>query len=349
MKIKKIILIILSIFLLSGLLTGCLDAEKRREQNKERDVYELYIACDSQEDTVTGIFMNKYADILEEKSNGRIKVNRFPNSQLGGDGEITEAVQNGNITFVVQTTAPQVSFVPEAAIFDAPMAFKNLEIARHVLDGRLVESLKPYYEDKRIRLLAYADQGFRVMSSNRAIDDTKDLKGIKIRTMENANHIALWKNAGANPTPMAWSEVYIGLQQKSIDAQENPVETIVASKVYEQQDYVIMTNHILHTLSLIGSPKVIDDLPEDLQKYVYEAADEAKVYARSQTDERSEGRLQIVKDSGTQIIEFNEKLFDEMKEASQSVWTKLEEQIGKELVDVLREEIEVAEREVGSK
>lgn len=349
MRNKKIILTLLVVLMLCTILSGCVDTEKRRSESKNRDVYELYIACDSQEDTVTGIFMNKFSDILEEKAKGRIKVHRYPNSQLGGDGEITEAVQNGNITFVVQTTAPQVSFVPEAAIFDAPMAFKNLEIARYVLDGRLVDSLKPYYENKGIRLLAYADQGFRVMSSNRAVHDIKDLKGIKIRTMENANHILLWKSVGANPTPMAWSEVYVGLQQKSIDAQENPVETIVASKVYEQQDYIIMTNHILHTLSLIGSPKVINELPQDLQKCVYEAADEAKIYAREQTDERSEGRLQIVKDSGTEIIPFNEKLFDEMKDNSQVVWNKLDEQLGKDLVDVLREEIKNAEKELSNK
>ena len=344
--IKKISLILMLTCVLTS-LTGCLSSEERRKETGERDVYELYIACDSQEDTVTGIFMNTFADILEEKSKGRIIVNRYPNSQLGGDGEIAEAVQNGNITFVVQTTAPQVTFVPEAAIFDAPMAFRNLEVARKVLDGPLTEELKAFYEPKNLRLLGIADQGFRVMSSHRNVEQLSDLKGIKIRTMENPNHIAFWKSVGANPTPMAWSEVYIGLQQGSIDAQENPVETIVASKVYEQQDYIVETNHILHTLTLIGSPNVIDDLPEELQKYVYEAADEAKIDARAQTDERSAGRLEIVKDSGTTIIPYNEALFNDMKNSSESVWTTLENQIGKELVDLLRSEIAKAETELG--
>ncbi|WBW50043.1 TRAP transporter substrate-binding protein [Peptoniphilus equinus] len=338
---------LLMVMLFSMLLTGCLSSEARRKDAGEQDVYELYIACDSQEDTVTGIFMNEYARLLEEKSNGRIKVNRYPNSQLGSDAEITEAVQNGNITFVVQTTAPQVAFVPEAAIFDAPMAFKNLDVARKVLDGPLSEKLKGYYEAKNLRLLGYADQGFRVMTANQDIQSLADLKGIKIRTMENSNHIQLWKDVGSNPTPMAWSEVYIGLQQKAIDAQENPVETIVAAKVYEQQDYLINTNHILHTLSLIGSPAVIDDLPEDLQQSVYDAADEAKVIARNATDERAAGRVQIVVDSGTTVSPFNEALFNEMKAASAGVWDTLESQIGSELVDLLRSEIDKAEKELG--
>lgn len=346
---KKKITLIALLFMITLSLTSCLSTEKRRGETEERDVYELSIAIDSQEDTVTGIFMNKFADLLEEKSNGRLKINRYPNSQLGGDGEITEAVQNGNIAFVVQTTAPQVSFVPEAAIFDAPMAFKNLDVARKVLDGKLTESLKKYYEDKKLILLGFADQGFRVMSSNKKVEKMSDLKGIKIRTMENPNHIAFWKAAGANPTPMAWSEVYIGLQQGSIDAQENPIETIVASKVYEQQDDIILTNHILHTLCLIGSPAIVHELPQELQDIIYESADEAKVYARQMTDERSEGRVKIVEESGTSIVPFNEELFEEMRTAGEPVWKSLEGQIGKDLVDTLRSEIDRAETELNLK
>lgn len=336
----------LYLLLIPLFLTGCVSTESRRGEAEVRDVYELSIAIDSQEDTVTGIFMNKYADLLEEKSDGRLKINRYPNSQLGGDAEITEAVQNGNIAFVVQTTAPQVSFVPEAAIFDAPMAFKNLDVARKVLDGELTDKLKKYYANKKLILLGFADQGFRVMSSNKKVEKLSDLKGIKIRTMENPNHIAFWKDVGANPTPMAWSEVYIGLQQGSIDAQENPIETIVASKVYEQQDDIILTNHILHTLCLIGSPAIINELPEELQEIIYESADEAKVYARKMTDERSDGRIEIVKESGTNIIPFNEQLFQEMRESSEPVWQSLENQIGKDIVDTLRSEIDRAETEL---
>ena len=344
--IKKIY--ILSLLLICATtLTACLSTEARRKDAGKREKYELYLAHASQTDTVTDIFAIKFAELVEQKSNGRIKMNVYPNSQLGGDIEITEAVQRGNITFVVQTTAPQVPFVKEVAIFDAPMAFKNLKIARMVLDGQLQEELKKYYEKKHLRLLGYADQGYRVMSSNKEIKKISDLKGIKIRTMENSNHIALWTASGANPTPMAWAEVYVGLQQKTIDAQENPIETIVASKVYEQQNYVIQTNHILHTLSLVGSTAVLDDLPKDLQDIIQEAADEAKVFAREQTDERSDGRIQILKDNDVVILDYNDELFTQMKDATKGVWTTIEKKIGKDLVDVLRKEIDRAEKETG--
>ena len=344
--IKKIYILALLLTCVTT-LTACLSTEARRKDVGERDKYELYLAHASQTDTVTDIFAMKFAELVEQKSKGTIKMNVYPNSQLGGDIEITEAVQRGNITFVVQTTAPQVPFVKEVAIFDAPMAFKNLKIARMVLDGQLQEELKKCYEKKHLRLLGYADQGYRVMSSNKEIKKISDLKGIKIRTMENSNHIALWTASGANPTPMAWAEVYVGLQQKTIDAQENPIETIVASKVYEQQNYVIQTNHILHTLSLVGSTAVLDDLPKDLQDIIQESADEAKVFARKQTDERSDGRIQILKDNDVVILDYNDELFSQMRDATKGVWTTIEKKIGKDLVDVLRKEIDRAEKETG--
>lgn len=333
-------------YLLIGLLTitqaGCLSTESRRNK-RTLEVYNLYIACDSQEDTVTGIFMNQFAKILEKDSKGRIKVNTYPNSQLGSDTEIIEAVQNGNITFTVGTSAPQVSFVPQAAIFDAPMAFKNLKIAREVLDGPLTEKLKKYYEDKDFYLLAVADQGFRVMSSNKDINEIKDFKGIKIRTMENKNHIGFWKSVGANPTPMAWSEVFIGLEQGSIDAQENPIELIVASKIYEKQKYIINTNHILHSLMLVGSKKVINDLPKDLQDIIKESAQKAKIFARQATDERAQGRLEIMDKYGTVIKDLSPKLYKDMKNSSMKIWKDLEKEVDKDLIELLKKEIEKAE------
>ena len=339
---KKIIINCIVLMLLLS-QTSCLQTGNRRKNHK-MDVYNLYIACDSQEDTVTGIFMNEFARILEEDSKGRIKMNTYPNSQLGSDSELIEAVQNGNISFCVGTSAPQVSFVPQAAIFDAPMAFKNLKIARKVLDGPLYDKLKIYYKEKDLRLLAIADQGFRLMSSNKNINSIKDFKGIKIRTMENKNHIAFWKAIGANPTPMAWPEVYIGLEQGFIDAQENPLELIVASKIYEKQKYIINTNHILHSLMLIGSEKVLNDLPEDLQKTIDESAQKAKQIARVKTDLRYEGRLKIIKDYGCINKDLSPQLYKDMKEASKSIWLDMENQVDKDLINLFKSEIERSEK-----
>lgn len=318
------------------ILVGC------QHSDRERDVYEIYIACDSPADTVTYYFMEDFAKRLEEKSNGRLKAYLYPSGQLGSDTELIEAVQNGNITFVVQTTAPQVNFIQELAIFDIPNAFGRLSVARKVLDGPLFEALQKIHESYGIRLYAYADQGFREMTSNKKIETIEDFKGIKIRTMENPYHIKYWKSIGANPTPMNFGEVYIGLQQKTIDAQENPIETTVSAKLYEQQDYVVMTDHVLHTLSLIGSPKIIDRLPKELREILPEAAQESKEFARKKTDERTEGRLQIIRDSQTEVLMISDEMKEELLNLGKPAEEMVRNRIGNELVDLLFQEVEKA-------
>lgn len=334
---------------IKGLLIGIIavlmlfvSCSKDEEKNNNEKVYDVYLGCDSPEDTVTYILLDKFATLMEEKSNGRIRAKRYSNAKLGGDIELIEALQNGKVTFVVQNTAPQVNFVPELGVFDLPMAFPNIEVARKVLDGPLLDKLKEYHAKQNIKLYGYADQGFREMTSNKKIEKIDDLKGVKIRTMSNPNHIEFWKAVGANPTPMNFGELYIGLQQGVVVAQENPIEATVAAKLYEQQDYVVMTNHVIHALSLIGSPAAIEKMPEDLQQIIEESAREAIEYARKTADERVEGRLKIVKDSGTEIIEFNQQLYDDMKATGQPLYDSISNKIGKDLVDLLVEEVKKA-------
>ena len=341
-KFKKLISLGV-LFVLAFSMVGCssLDTAERREKSaRTGENITLYAACDSGADTVTAKFMRDFAKRVEEKSGGKIKVETYSDSQVGGDSEIFEACQGGNISFVFQATSPQVSFIPEAAVLDAPMAFDNIEIARKVLDGELFEKLKKYYSEKGVELLGIADQGFRETTSNKRIEKLSDFKGLKIRTMENPYHIKFWKALGANPTPMSYSEVYIGLQQGTIDAQENPLEAIIVPRFYEQQDYLINTNHFIHPVTCIASSKVMDSLTEEEKKIVYEAAEESKIWARNTTDNQLDDRLEIIKESGTEIINLDKKTVDDMKKASEFVWTDIENNLGSDLIDTLRAEIE---------
>ena len=322
-------------------MVGC-SKDKGGDTASNDKKYDVYLGCDSPEDTVTYILLDKFATLMEEKSGGRIVAKRYSNAKLGGDIELIEALQNGKVTFVVQNTAPQVNFVPELGIFDLPMSFPNIEVARKVLDGPLLEKLKEYHAKQKIKLYGYGDQGFREMTSNKKVEKFEDLKGIKIRTMSNPNHIEFWKSVGSNPTPMNFGELYIGLQQGVVDAQENPFEATVAAKLHEQQKYVIMTNHVIHALSLIGSPAIIDKMPEDLQNIIDEAAKEALEYSRKVADERVDGRVKIIVDSGTEIIPFNEKLYEDMKNAGVSVYKTISDKVGADLVNLLQEEVSKA-------
>lgn len=257
-----------------------------------------------------------------------MKIQVYANSTLGGDRDLLETCSDGDIPFVVQNTAPQVSFMSDLAVFDLPCVFDSLDDCRKKIDEPDFYGLiSDVYTNGGYHLLGMADQGFRVMSTNKAVNSFADFKGQKIRTMENSYHLAFWKALGANPTPMSFSEVYIGLQQHTIDAQENPYEVIVSNNLYEQQDYVVETNHLPHLISLIVNDKFFKDLPEDEQEIMTEAAQLATEYAREQSDARIADKIATIKESGTDIITLSDETRKEIREASKGVYESIREVI----------------------
>ena len=193
--------------------------------------------------------------------------------------------------------------------------------------------MQQVYGDAGYVLLGYADQGFRVMTTNRNVQSISDFKGQKIRTMENSYHMAYWKALGASPTPMTFSEVYIGLQQGTIDAQENPYEVIVSNKLYEQQDYVVETNHLPHLISLIVSDEFFEGLTDEQQEIIREAAETAKEYAREQSDERIASRIQTIEESGTKIISLSDEMYSQIRELCKPVYEAIENNVSEDLID----------------
>lgn len=239
--------------------SGCGNKDTQDQAKVQR--YAWPLGSSSPEDTVTQIYAEKFAEEVERLSDGTMLISVYPNSVLGGDRELLESCKEGDIPFVVQNTAPQVTFMPDVAVFDMPAVFETIdEVREHVDNPDFLSMMQQVYGDAGYVLLGYADQGFRVMTTNRNVQSISDFKGQKIRTMENSYHMAYWKALGASPTPMTFSEVYIGLQQGTIDAQENPYEVIVSNKLYEQQDYVVETNHLPHLISLIVSDEFFEGL-----------------------------------------------------------------------------------------
>lgn len=314
------------------LLSGCA---------KESDVqrYAWPLATSSPEDTVTQLFSEKFAEEVDRLSDGKMKIQVYPNSTLGGDRELLESCKDGDIPFVVQNTAPQVTFMKDVAVFDIPCVFDSIEEVRNkVDDAKFYGLMEDVYKDASYKLLGYADQGFRVMSTNKNITSLSDFKGQKIRTMENPYHMAFWKSLKANPTPMTFSEVYIGLQQGTIDAQENPYEVIVSSRLYEQQDYVVETNHLPHLISLIVSDEFFEGLSKKEQNVITEASEIAKKYAREQSDTRIAEKIKVIEESGTKIVPMSEELRQEVRDASKGVTEEICHSVSKDIVDAYLEQ-----------
>ena len=303
------------------LLTGC---------REEGQTYAWVLATASPEDTVTGLFANTFAELVEELSGGEIRVEVYHNSSLGGDTELFESVQCGDIPFVVQNTAPEVSYLPRLALFDLPCVFDDLDGLHAVLDDdTFMAKVNEIYTDGGFRLLAMADQNFRVMTANRKIQSLEDFRGIKIRTMENSYHMAFWSDIGASPTPMAFGELYVGLEQNTVNAQENPYEVICSSKFYEVQDYVVETNHLPHLLALVTNDDFYNSLPADRRDIVDQAAALARDYAREQAVVRAEARIEEITTGGgdsakaAEIVALPEGLHAQMREASADLYEEI--------------------------
>ena len=323
--------ILISIMLMGTMMTAC-----GKNDGEQRYAYPLATA--SPEDTVTQIYAEKFAEEVDRLSGGSIKIQVYANSTLGGDRELLESCKDGDIPFVVQNTAPQVTFMPDLAIFDVPCAFENLDECREVLDDPEFSSLiSSVYEKGGYQLLGVADQGFRIMSTNKPVKGIGDFKGQKIRTMENPFHLAFWKSIGANPTPMSFAEVYIGLQQHTIDAQENPYEVIVSNRLYEQQDYVVETNHLPHLITLIMNDEFFKGMPEENQRILKEAAATATEYARQASDDRIADRVKTIEDSGTQILKIDEETYKAIVDASAGVRDSIQDKVDSEVYNTFIE------------
>lgn len=304
------------------LLTGCSSSSDGTQR------YSWPLATASPEDTVTQIFAEKFAEEVSALSDGRMKIHVYANSTLGGDRDLLETCADGDIPFIVQNTAPQVSFMNDLAVFDLPCVFDTLEDCRATIDDpEFYRLISDVYTDGGYHLLGMADQGFRVMSTNKPVKSLADFKGQKIRTMENSYHLAFWKALGANPTPMTFSEVYIGLQQHTIDAQENPYEVIVSNRLYEQQDYIVETNHLPHLLSLIVNDSFFAGLSEKDQAILARAANTATACAREQSDERISDRIATIEASNTEILSLSEETRNEIRSAAQPVYASIQNAI----------------------
>ena len=248
----------------------------------------------------------KFAELVAAKSGGKMKVNVFPGGTLGGDAQNVSALQGGTIEFVQLNSGILASQVKDFEVFDFPFLFANAKEADALVDGPFGQKLHAKLADKGIIGLAYVELGFRnITNSKKAINTVEDIAGLKLRVIPNAINIDWVKALGANPTPMAFPEVYAGLEQKAIDGQENPLSVILANKFFEVQKNLAVTNHQYNPQSIIFSKKVWDTLTPADQKILQDAAKEASAFQRKVNRDKSADDLQELKKAGMTVTEFS--------------------------------------------
>ena len=254
-----------------------------------------------------------FKEQIEKRSNGEIVVDIYPNGELGFERELTEAVQMGELPMTTSTTSPLASFVPDLLILDVPFSWNNRKEVWGALDGELGKHLEKKLMEKGFQPLGMIENGFRNVTNNkRAIVKPEDLKGVKLRTMENPIHLAAWRALGANPTPMSYGEVFTALQQGTIDGQENPFAQIYHMKFYEVQKYLSTTQHMYSVYVNFMNKAYFDKLSPEHQKLVLEVGREQALYQRDLAEKMSNEAGGKIRESGK--IEFTD-LTDEQRSA----------------------------------
>lgn len=295
----------------------------------------MRISISSPQNSHQGVAIDTFAKEVEKRTNGRYKIQTFYASSLGAEREAMEAVQLGTQELTWTSSGPVPNFVPEVKILDVPFLFRDYQHARSVLDGPIGDELLKKFEPKGFKALAWAENGFRHMTNNkRPIVVPEDMKGLKMRTVENPVHIAAYKAFGINPTPMAFSEVFTALQQGTVDGQENPLSVIVASKFDQVQKHLTLTGHVYSPGMYLMNKETFDKLPESDKKAFIDAAKEGVKANRMRIDSDEKSAVADLRAKGMQVVEQIDK--SKFEAALKPVMADFEKQFGKANMDRIR-------------
>ncbi len=272
----------------------------------------------------------RFAELVKQRTNGAIVIDTFPASQLGNERDLVEGLPLGTVDFVVTSTGPLMSFEAKFGALDLPFIFRDLAHAYKVLDGEIGAELYKSLEAKGIKGLAWFENGFRhITNSRRAIEKPEDLKGLKLRTMENPIHVAFFRELGANPTPMAFGEVFSALEQKVVDGQENPVAAVLTARFQEVQKYLAMSGHVYTGVPLLTSLSLFRSFTPEQQKIILAAAKEAATYERQLLAEQEKTGIAELKAKGM-VVTYPDRT--KLREATAPVYKRFESTIGRELI-----------------
>lgn len=278
---------------------------------------------------------------LEDWSEGKIKIIHYPDSLLGSDTEIFQLVQRGSAAMAFMTSAPQYAYVPEVAVFDMGGYPVDYAAAVKVMrEGPFRETLNAAYAKAGMELIALFPTSFRELETAHPVRSFDDLRGLRIRVMENPNHAKFWRCMGADPTQMPMVDTYISLQQGLLNASENPLDTMLANRITEQSKFYIETRHILFNNTIIGNSAKWAALPDDYRTMVAHAASRVSDWAVVNGPLHTAVAIEKLKASGGEIISFPDKDRERMRQAAEPLYTRIRQTIGDAIVDLWLTELE---------
>jgi len=300
---KKLSFIALVLIAVMVLATACgQKAETPPATSAEPTVIKLGMTINEQDSFY--VCATKFSELVKERTKGAYDIQLFPNSALGDERTMLESMQMGTLDSGIITSVPFVNFVPEFGVLYLPFLFPDNASAYKVLDGEVGKEILSKLEDHDLKGLAFAERGFRNLTNSvRPVQNAEDIKGLKVRVMENEVYIAAFKAMGVNAVPMAWTEALTALQQGTIQGQENPVNVIHAYKMWDSQKHVTMTRHAYAAAVITFSEEKFNSLPTDVQEIFIQAAQEAAEYERQWVADNEATQIADLKANGMEVIE----------------------------------------------
>ena len=285
----------------------------------------------------------KFKEAMEQYSGGNITVTLYPNGELGSVPENDQALREGTIQIGSGTSGGLVS--PLLSYFDAPNLVDSNDQAKAMMEHGtdLYNFTAGIYEQLGIKMLSIVPGGFRETSSNKAVRSFEDLAGLKIRTLENPSAIAYWQAWGCAPTPVSFGELYLALQQGLVEAQENAYDTIVASRLYEQQKYIINTHHVIMWSGMYMNLAFYNSLPDDYKALIDWVVTEIyEPFLYEESIKANEAALQTMKDAGLEVIDLTPEDYAKMREAAKPAYDMIRKDVGDKAMDTLEAAIAAA-------
>lgn len=317
---------------------GALSEKSEGGAAEKQETYTLRIAHLVPEEHSSHVAALKMKETIETKSDGRIKVELYPNGSLyGSDREAVEAVQLGNVEATIPAVAALSGFNKKFMVLDLPFLFNSRESAFKALDGELGQELLKDLEGNGFKGLVFAENGFRHMSNNKQpITQPADLKGLKMRTLETPVHTDTFNAFGANASPFAFGELYTALQQNTFDAMECPVSLYYTNKFYEVQKYLTLSGHVYASTMFLTNLDFYNSLPDDLKKIMDEASIEFREYQRQLSAEQDAKFLDELKKNGMEVNELTSEQKEAFRQAALPIYDKYASEIGEDLIEMAK-------------
>lgn len=327
---KKTTFYLASFIFILGITAGC--SSDGGADGEEAVTLQLGHALS--EGTPASDLINEMVEDVEEKTDGRVSIDVFPDSQLGSETEMLEQVQVGSMESAAIMVGSMQALDDRMAIEDLPYMWKDIDNAREAYQGEFGDYLSDIMEEQGMTKIGYLEWGPRHITNNKKpIVDPEDLKGMKIRVAESSLRVDAFEEVGALPTVMAFSEVYGALQQGALDAQENPLANIVAPKFDEVQDYLSLTGHFYNTIMMVVDTDVWDKVSEEDQQVILDESNRISEEVTTLNDEQEETYLKELEENGMEINDNIDK--EAFREAMMPVYDKWEDKVfGEEMMDI---------------